>query len=43
MSNAAQIVIIGTGFSGLGMGNKLNEAGADQFVIPEQGADNSGN
>ncbi|MDY6797259.1 MAG: NAD(P)/FAD-dependent oxidoreductase [Pseudomonadota bacterium] len=42
MSNAAQIVIIGTGFSGLGMGIRLKEAGYHNFVILEQSDDIGG-
>lgn len=42
MSQTAKIAIIGTGFSGLGMGIKLKEAGYDNFVILEQSDDVGG-
>lgn len=42
MSQSAQIAIIGTGFSGLGMGIKLKEAGYEDFVILEQSDDVGG-
>ncbi|MCH8498425.1 MAG: NAD(P)/FAD-dependent oxidoreductase [Marinobacter sp.] len=42
MSQSPSIVIIGTGFSGLGMGIKLKEAGYDDFVILEQSDDVGG-
>ena len=42
MTQDKQIAIIGTGFSGLGMGIKLKEAGYDNFVILEQSDDVGG-
>ena len=36
------IAIIGTGFGGLGMAIKLNQAGHDDFVILEKGASSGG-
>ncbi len=42
MTQTAQIAIIGTGFSGLGMGIKLKEAGYNDFVILEQSDDVGG-
>ena len=42
MTDTTQIVIIGTGFSGLGMGIKLKEAGFHDFVILEQNDDIGG-
>ncbi|WP_303289825.1 NAD(P)/FAD-dependent oxidoreductase [Marinobacter sp. SS5-14b] len=42
MTHTAQIAIIGTGFSGLGMGIKLKEAGFHDFVILEQSDDVGG-
>ncbi len=38
----ARIVIIGAGFSGLGMGHRLRDAGIDDFVILERNADVGG-
>ncbi|MBV8300091.1 MAG: NAD(P)-binding protein, partial [Candidatus Eremiobacteraeota bacterium] len=38
----AEIVIIGAGFSGLGMGIRLKQRGHDSFVILEQGAEVGG-
>ena len=37
-----QVVIIGSGFSGLGMGVQLKKAGSDDFVILERAADLGG-
>jgi cation diffusion facilitator CzcD-associated flavoprotein CzcO len=37
-----EVVIIGAGFSGLGMGIRLKRAGVDDFVILEQGAEVGG-
>ncbi|MEO9524601.1 flavin-containing monooxygenase [Marinobacter alexandrii] len=42
MSHNTKIAIIGTGFSGLGMGIKLKEAGYHDFVILEQSDDIGG-
>lgn len=42
MSSQTDIVIIGTGFSGLGMGIRLREAGYTNFVILEQSDDIGG-
>lgn len=42
MKPSVRIAIIGTGFSGLGMGIKLKEAGYNDFVILEQGDDIGG-
>src|SRR5690554_7278965 len=42
MTQTAQIAIIGTGFSGLGMAIKLKEAGFHDFVILEQSDDIGG-
>ncbi|MBW0147977.1 flavin-containing monooxygenase [Marinobacter arenosus] len=42
MSQTTKIAIIGTGFSGLGMGIKLKEAGYNDFVILEQSDDVGG-
>ena len=42
MSKHTKIAIIGTGFSGLGMGIKLKEAGYHDFVILEQSDDVGG-
>src|ERR671930_472180 len=36
------VVIVGTGFSGLGMAIKLKEAGIDDFVVLEKDADLGG-
>lgn len=38
----ARILIIGTGFSGLGMAIKLKQAGIEDFVLLERGADVGG-
>ncbi len=42
MKPSVRIAIIGTGFSGLGMGIKLKEAGYEDFVILEQSDDIGG-
>ncbi len=42
MKPSVRVAIIGTGFSGLGMGIKLKEAGYDNFVILEQSDDIGG-
>lgn len=42
MKPSVRVAIIGTGFSGLGMGIKLKEAGYDDFVILEQSDDIGG-
>src|SRR5690554_3581845 len=42
MTQTAQIAIVGTGFSGLGMAIKLKEAGFHDFVILEQSDDIGG-
>lgn len=42
MVPAPQIVIIGTGFAGIGMAIKLKRAGIDDFVILERAADVGG-
>ena len=42
MSETVQIAIIGTGFSGLGMGIRLKQAGFEDFVILEQSDDVGG-
>jgi len=42
MKPSVRVAIIGTGFSGLGMGIKLKEAGYDDFVILEQSDDVGG-
>jgi cation diffusion facilitator CzcD-associated flavoprotein CzcO len=38
MKTETDVLIIGTGFSGLGMGIRLREAGLENFIILEQGA-----
>ncbi|HEX6520047.1 MAG TPA: NAD(P)/FAD-dependent oxidoreductase [Streptosporangiaceae bacterium] len=42
MSERAKIVIVGAGFSGIGMGIALKKAGFDDFVILEKDADLGG-
>src|SRR5581483_4141674 len=40
--NFSKIIIVGTGFSGIGMGIALKKAGFDDFVILEKGSDLGG-
>lgn len=42
LRNAFEIVIIGTGFAGIGMGARLKRAGKDDFVILERADDIGG-
>ena len=42
MAEQHDVVIIGSGFSGMGMGIRLKEAGFDDFVILERGDDVGG-
>eukprot|EP00122_Pirum_gemmata_P015215 Pgem_evm1s14216 len=36
MDEPFEVVVIGAGFSGIGAGHKLNEAGIDDYIIVEQ-------
>ncbi|HJU65410.1 MAG TPA: NAD(P)/FAD-dependent oxidoreductase [Gemmatimonadaceae bacterium] len=42
MASHVDVLIIGSGFSGIGMGVKLKQAGLDSFVILERGPDVGG-
>jgi cation diffusion facilitator CzcD-associated flavoprotein CzcO len=42
MTQSARVVIIGSGFSGIGLGHKLKQQGIDDFVILERSSDVGG-